>query len=140
MRLPRSLQEVEVGIRVYAWRVDLSALRSLVGSKAAARAEAILARMTGGPTLPGDDFITALQNWQLVGLGDSAPPEDVEALIMGRPLDPSRPAAWIRAVLTLLGLLGASISRYTFKTYRSHYGEVDAAFASEGEGLVLLMY
>lgn len=123
-----------MGIRVYAWRVDLDALRALVGCGDGPRAAEVAARLSGGPrgTLPGEEAGRALQNWQLAGMGATAPPADVEALILGGPLELGRSADWVRSVITLCGLLGECLTHYSFYSYQSYYVEVEQAFAALG--------
>lgn len=114
-----------MGIRVYAWRVDLAALRALVGSGDAAQIAQLRARLEATPpdegTLPGGPS-RALQNWQLAGLGRPAPVEDVVGLVQGTP--PEDGAAAVHALITLCGLLGASMTRYSFYSYRPHYAAI----------------
>lgn len=123
-----------MGIRIYAWRVDLTALRALVGSGDAEKARLLRAKLAGEPvgTLPGDDVVTAIQNWQMAGMGTTASPARVEALVMGDALDPQYAHEWVNAVITLCGVLGESITQYSINSYEFHYDKVEEGFKEVG--------
>ena len=123
-----------MGIRIYAWGVNLTALRALVRTADLDQLAQLRARMDQTPeddtTLPGHNPVRALQNWQLAGLGRPAPAEDVLALAQGTP--PEDGAAAVHALITLCGLLGTSLTGYSFYSYRPRYSAVRPQFRALG--------
>ncbi|MEL6344178.1 MAG: hypothetical protein AAFV53_13745 [Myxococcota bacterium] len=123
-----------MGRRVYAWRVNLQQLRMLAGSNDQQKLEQLRAKVEGRTQegmLSGEG--RAFQNWQLGGLGELAPFEDIEVLIRYPP-DEIRLSGVdaVHAVISLCALLGAELTQYSFYQYRSHYDDVSDAFYIAG--------